>query len=232
MSVEFGRCDFCGVQVMFGDATNAGRFPVTRRYKDRNREEGLLAVRCAVCAQFPYRIEAGQPYRVDFVGIDETNIITDCNSTYNYWPTGIGHLLEVYLATPPFDPIEIGFLVEEEVNLIVVAYRRGAGFFNVTPYSWHAHSQSSRSTPPLPPVSKEDLRFLVGYVDTHTGKYVAVREGAMSVEFATAFHQTIHEHIARGEPDWERYGRRVQDLGDLLIQDKVNGMLVARCTIA
>jgi hypothetical protein len=232
MTVDAYRCDFCGVQMMFNDASNAGRFPVTRRYKDMDREEGLLAVRCAVCADFPYRIEAGQAYRVDYVGRDQTNLITDCNSTYNYWPAGIGHLLEVYATNPPYDPIEVGFLVEEDINLIVVAYRRGEERFNITPYSSHTWGQGSRGAPPLPVVSKKDRRFLVGYVDTHTGKYGAVREGTMSDDFATAFHQAIHDQMARGEPDWERYWRRVEHLGDLLRDDRVNEMLAARCTIA
>src|SRR5215831_9073424 len=191
MSVRFSHCDLCGSQVMVADETNSGRFPVTRRYRDNDREKGLLAVRCAVCSQLPYRIEVGSAFRVRFVGIERTNILPDCNSEYNYWPADIGHLLEVYTRDAPdeairamnTEPIEIGLLVEEEVNLIVVAYRLGNRTFNVTPYSWHCHGEFTRAVPPLSPVSREDHRFLVGYVDTATGKYVAIREGRMSTEF-------------------------------------------------
>ena len=224
---------------MSADATNAGRFPVTRKYKDPAAERDLLAVRCAICAQLPYKIEVGSAFRVHFVNIERTNILTDCNSEYNYWPAGIGHLLEVYTDDPPpevvaamnTEPIKVGFLVEEDVNLIVVAYRRGEQTFNVTPYSWHAHSPATRATPPLPAESKEDRRFRVAYVNVSTGKYVAVREGAMSTEFANAFHQAIHDHIQRGAPDWEQYRWRVPNLYDLLFDDKVSRLLKAKCTL-
>src|SRR5262245_14227806 len=139
MSTRFSHCDLCGTQVMFADATNAGRVPPVRRYRDQAREEGLLAVRCAVCARLPSRIAPGSAFRIDLVGRDRTNILTDCNSQYNYWPARIGHLLEVYTDDVPDDliaamneePIEVGFLVEEDINLIVIAYRRGNRTFNV-----------------------------------------------------------------------------------------------------
>lgn len=236
---DFSQCGLCGRQVMFADGTNSDAFPVTRKYRDNDREQGLLAVRCAVCSELPYQIEAGSPFRIAVVGRERMNIIPDCNSEYNYWPAGIGHLLEVYTDEPPpeviaamnLEPIEVGFLVEEDVNLIVVAYRRGDRTFNVTPYSWHAHRQATRATPALPVVSKADHKFRLAYVNTSTGKYVAVRDEAMPTQFASTFHRAIHDHIQRGAPDWERYRQRVPNLYELLYNDKVNGLLEARCML-
>jgi hypothetical protein len=237
MNVDYWRCGMCGVQLMTPDQNNAGKFPATRRFRESN-ETGLIAVRCAQCARLPYLLEEGQPHRIDLIGHDDINVIPSCNSEYNYYPLGIGHILEIFASDPNEqwmtdvrnDSIEIGFLVEENVNLIVLAYRRGEHRLNVTPYSWHAQIESIRAaTPPLHPSSESDRRFTVAYVNTRGGKYIAIREGTLTEEFASQFHSTIHEHIARGAPDWERYRWRVEGLHNLLYQDKVNSLLIARC---
>ncbi len=200
----------------------------------------LIAVRCSQCASFPYLLEEGQPSRIDLIGHDDVTVLTDCNSEYNYYPLGIGHILEAFISDPSDerleqmknDPIEIGFLVKESVNLIVVAYRRGDKLFNVTPYSWLAQREWFRAVkPPLELTSETDRSFTVAYTDIKGGKYRVIRGGKMSPEFAVQFHSAIHEHIERGAPDWDTYRLYVQNLGDLLYENKVESLLVARCWI-
>ena len=44
MSIDYGHCGMCGVQLMTSDQTNVGRFPVTRRFEDERAHKGLIAV--------------------------------------------------------------------------------------------------------------------------------------------------------------------------------------------
>jgi hypothetical protein len=237
MTVDYWLCGMCGVQLMTPDQFNAGKLPGIRRWEDPRNHKGLIAVRCAQCAHLPYLLEEGQPYRVDLIGEDDIPILTSCNSEYNYYPLGIGHLLEAYVTNPSeqwieqlrSEPIEIGFLVEENVNLIVVAYRHGEKKFNLTPYSWPAQREWFRAvSPPAEITSDADRKFAVAFVDTKGGKYRVVRQMKMSQEFAQQFHEAIHAHIERGAPDWGKYRRRVEGLGSLLFENKVEGLLTAR----
>jgi hypothetical protein len=147
MSIDYFRCELCGAQLMQRDSTNETKFPAVRRFKDEMAREGLLAVRCAECAELPFRF--------DMIGRDQTYVAPSCNSTYNFWPRGISHLLEVYASRPSDDyisevrsgPVEMGFLLEEDVNLIVMAYRIGSQDWNVTPYLWHAYKEYGRGIP-------------------------------------------------------------------------------------
>lgn len=240
MIIDFFRCELCGAQLMQRDATNETKFPAVRRFKNEMTREGLLAVRCAECAELPFRLEEGQPYRVDMIGRDETTVIPSCNSTYNYWSGGIGHLLEVYSSDPSENyisavrsgPIEVGFLVEEDVNLIVVAYRIGSNSWNVTPYLWHAYKEFARGTPPPNPSSEDERKFTVALVDTDGGKYRAIRAGVMPAEFASALNSTINEQIRRGLPEGRDYRLRVDGLYNFLIGNKVDSMLTARSFIS
>lgn len=230
----------CGIQLATSDQTNVGRFPAIRRLEDERNHKGLIAVRCAMCANMPYLLEEGQPYRVDLIGESDIPILTSCNSEYNYYPLGLGHVLEVY--TPRAsdelieqlrdEEIEIGFFVEENVNLVVVAYRVGEWKFNITPYSWLIQSEWFRAvSPPLELTSEDERNFTVAFVDTKGGKYRAVRRMRMSREFAQEFHRAIQKHIQRGAPDWEKYRWRVEGLGSLLFENKAESLLVARCRL-
>jgi hypothetical protein len=240
MSVDYFRCELCGAQLMQGDPTNETKFPAVRRFRDEMAREGLLAVRCAECAEMPFRLEEGEPFRIDMIGQDETPVLTDCNSTYNYWPRGIGHMLEIYLSRPTDDYIsevrsgrvEIGFLVEEDVNLIVMAYRVSSDDWNVTPFLWHMYKEYERATPPLSPSSVDERKFTAALVDTEGGKYRAVRQGTMPQEFASSLHSAIHEQIRRGAPDWQEYWSKVNGLYNLLIDNKVDSMLQARALLS
>jgi hypothetical protein len=90
MSIDYFQCELCGEQVMHGNQSNENKFPVTRRYKDNDREEGLLSVRCQECVTQPYKLEAGQPYRSHMIGDEHVNVLTDMNGRYNCWPYGTG----------------------------------------------------------------------------------------------------------------------------------------------
>lgn len=239
MSIDYFRCELCGAQLMHRGRGNETKFPTVRRFTDEMAGEGLLAVRCAECAEMPFRLEEGQPFRINLIGREDTHVITGCNSTYNYWPRGIGHLLEVYSSDPSEDytsalrggSVEIGFLVEEEVNLIVMAYRVESPDWNVTPYLWHAYKEHERALPPPAPTLEEDRQFTVALVDTEGGKYRAIRNGTMPREFASSLHSAIHEQIGRGLPDRQHYGSAVNGLYNLLIDNKLDSLLTARAYI-
>lgn len=236
MGVDFFLCELCGTQLMQRVSTNGTKFPAVRRFENELTRERLLAVRCAECANFPYRLEEGQPYRIHLIGREETYVLPGGNSTYNYWTLGLGHVLEVYRSSPSDNmvsavrsgPIEVGFLVEEDVNLIVVAYRIGSSGWNVTPYLWHAYKEYERGTPTPDPSAEEERKFTIALVDTESGKYRAIRGGLMSPELASSFHSSIHEQIRRGIPERQAYHSRVNGLYKLLIDDKVDSMLTAR----
>ena len=121
-------CDLCGAQLLHRDNSNDGQFPVDRRFQDDEAKK-LLTVRCAECVEIPYRLEDGTPSRAYRFNADNIHIITSFNREYNYWSAGIGHLFEFYSSDTDEEslsyfretPFEIGFLVEEDINLIVIA---------------------------------------------------------------------------------------------------------------
>ena len=239
MSVDYFRCEFCGVQLMHPDP-NRSQFPVTRMYKNQSREEGLLAVRCAECSDFPYQLEEGKPYRIDLIGRDDVIINNQINSNYTYFPHGLGHILEVYIGRPSEqflsilrnDPIEMGFLVYEDANLIVIAYRLSdSDGWNITPYCWYAYKEWLRRNPPESPASVDDRKFTVAFVDVHGGKYRAIRQGIMTPEFAADFHKAIREQIDRGIPDGEIYRQCLADIPSLLMEDDLRSKLVTCFTL-
>jgi hypothetical protein len=220
-------------------STNEGKFPPTRRFEDEIPQTNLLSVRCAECAELPYKVTEGQPFRSSLIGRADTTVVTGCNSTYNYWPAKIGHLLEVFppslseksLSFARSSQIEIGFLRYDDANLIVVAYRFGSNAWNVTPYLWHAYKQSSHSTPPETVSSPEHQRFTVALVDDQGGEYRFVKEGTVSPEFATSLNSAIRAQIARGVPQSATYRARVKRLAELLHDDRVDSMLEARSVL-
>ena len=240
MTIDYWICGMCVVQLMTPDKYNQGKLPGIRKFQDRREKTGLIAVRCAHCAEIPYLLEEGEVSRIHFMGDDDVSILFECNSEFNHYPLGIGHVLEPYIGEVDkarmeqlrTDPIEIGFLVDKEVNLVIVAYRHGDRRFNVTPYSWHANQEWFRAaTPALEVDSDESRTFTVAYVNTTGGKYEVIRVGTISPEFALEFHTAIHEHIERGAPNWERYRSRVENLGGLLYENRIESMLSARCSI-
>ncbi|MGZ5481141.1 MAG: hypothetical protein ACXWID_04095 [Pyrinomonadaceae bacterium] len=220
-------------------STNEGKFPPTRRFDDEIAQTNILSVRCAECAELPYRIAEGQPFRSSLIGRDDTTVVTGCNSIYNYWPAGIGHLLEVFppslsdetLSFARSSQIEIGFLVYDEENLIVVAYRFGSNAWNVTPYLWHAYKESTRDTPPETINSADQRKFTIALVDDVGGKYRFVKEAIISQEFAMALNTAIRKQIAQGIPEPAAYSARVDRLWELLHDDKVNSMLQATAVL-
>lgn len=239
MSIDYFRCEVCGAQLMYSDSANENKFPITRRFQDQVYEKGLLSVRCAECTNLPYKLEEGQPYRSHLIGRDKVHVASGCNSVYNYWPHGVGHLLEVFSSSPSNEslsfirstPIEVGFLVEEDVNLIIVAYRFVPHKWNVTPYLWHAYKEPARANPPDNPASEAERKFTVALVNTNGGKYLVIREGILPLEFATTFHSAIHNQIARGVPQKQEYGARVNRLSEFLIDNRVDSMLEAKAII-
>ncbi len=239
MSLDFFRCEVCGASLMFSEPGNEGKFPVTRRFHDQLHKKGLISVRCAHCAELPYRIEEGQPYRSDLIARDDVTLVTGCNSVYNYWPTGIGHLLEVFVSSPSDESlsslktsqIEIGFLTEDDVNLIVVAYRVLPHRWNVTPYLWHAYRETARGVPSPNPISDDERVFTIAFVDDKGGKYRAIRRTVLPKEFASDFHSAIHKQINRDVPEPKEYGSRVDSLYELLMDDRVDSLLTAKAII-
>jgi hypothetical protein len=236
MQLDYFRCEVCGFHFMHHDSTNENKFPVTRRFEDQIHETGLISVRCAQCEALPYILEVGQPYRSGLLGREDTHVITGCNSVYNHWPYAVGHLLEVFPSSCDQESlsyfeqasIEVGFLVEADVNLVVVAYRFGDSGWNVTPYLWHAYHESARAAPMEDPSSDTDRSFTVAIVDTDGGKYRVIRKGLLPVEFATMLHRAIHEQMSRALPDKFKYRARIDSLYELLIENKVDSILQAR----
>jgi hypothetical protein len=240
MGLDYYQCEVCGAGLMFRNETNANKFPAARRFRDDSSEKDLLSVRCSECANLPYRLEEGQPFRADLlVKSEDVNILHNFNSDYNYWPHGFGHLLEVYGISPLDEvvnivrsaPISIGFLVEEAADLIVVAYRLENIGWNVTPYQWHACKKWECAIPSDSPVSESEREFTVALVDSRGGKYGAIRKGVMPIDFATAFHRAINEQIAKGAPDWQRTQARVEHLYEWLDEKKLLPALRAQCLI-
>jgi hypothetical protein len=218
---------------------NQNKFPVTRRYQDPINQTGLLSVRCAECARLPYKLKEGEPYRSDLIGQEEVTLLPGWNSSYNYWSRGIGHLLEVYTDAPQeglaFErdaPIEIGFLIEEDVNLIVIAYRFLPCDWYVTPYLWHAHPESERGVPAANPTSEQERTFTVATVDTTGGMYRTIRRAFLSVEFASLLNAAILDQISRGAPANNlEYKSRVEGIWQLTVNDRLQSLLRGTATI-
>lgn len=238
MGLNYYQCELCFADLMFSNELNANKFPAVRRFRDDSSQNELLSVRCAECANLPYKIEKGQPFRADLLGSDDVNVLHESNSDYHYWSRGLGHLLEVYGS--PSDEIirdvesaslSIGFLVEEEVNLIVLAYRLENIGWNVTPYQWHSYKKWESAIPAENPDSETEREFTVALVDTHGGKYRAIRKRILPFDFATSFHRAIAEQVANGAPDWQKYAGRVENLYELLDEKKLIPALRAQCFI-
>jgi hypothetical protein len=237
MSVDYWFCGMCGVYLMHSNQMNAGRLPPTRIYENQAQETGLIAVRCAACTEMPYLLEEGQPYRVDLIGGDHVMIMVDLG--YNYYPLGMGHVFETFTSNPDKDkltalqeaPIEIGFIVEEDVNLIALVLRRGGKHETIFPYCWHFQNELIRAIPPLVPSKDEDRSFTVAYVNDKGGKYKAIRKQKMTAEFAAKLNKAIHNQIALGQPEWEKYKHRAENVADYMVKNKLESSLVARCVL-
>jgi len=125
-------CELCGFRSARRNEENRGKFPVVSAYENGDEESGkLLAVRCAECDRIPYYLKEGNPNRVRRFNTDGIPVTRCVSHNYNFWSYGIGHLLELYEPDPGAEPLdyyrltsfEIGFFVEEDVNLILLAYR-------------------------------------------------------------------------------------------------------------
>lgn len=213
------------------------KFPITRRFQSNNEEKELLTVRCVECTEVPYFLEEGNPSRADLFNADIVTILRDLNREYNYWSFGIGHLFELYISTPDTDdlsffrdsPIEIGFFVDEEVNLIVFAHRFLPDEWLITPFQWYAYGDFARAVPPAAPIEVNDRKFTVAIINQTGGKYLIVRRFILSLEFADKFHQAIQQQIGRGKPaNLEEYRNKIETLYEYLFDNKVDSLLVAR----
>jgi hypothetical protein len=238
MPVHYFRCDLCHAEVANANVANQGKFPVTRRFEDNDSETGLIAVRCAECADLPYRLEEGQPYRVRSIGEGDVTINYTVPTEYNFFPHGIGHVLEIYATNPSEEYIdtvhngqfELGFFVYEDSNLIVVADRFNGAGWNLTPYTSFALPECLRALPSEDP-SEQERTFTVALVDDRGGTYRAIRRGTLTPEFARAFHKAIWEQLTRGIPDEQIYRTRLDSLGPLRADARLDAMIVARCNI-
>jgi len=237
MSINYFFCELCGTQLLHRDDSNENKFPVTRRFENNGEIETLLTVRCAECVQIPYWLTEGNPSRSYRFNADGVTILMELNREYNYWSHRIGHLLELYVSDPDDEdlayfrnsPIEIGFLIEEDVNLIVLAHRFSPDDWMVTPYQWHFYKDSVRAVPPIKPLEEKDRKFTVAVINDKGGKYLIIREGVLPLEFATAFHNAIHKQIESGIPaDIEKYRHRVNNLFELLMNNKVDSLLIGK----
>ncbi len=239
MKPRFDQCEVCGADVMFRNEKNTNKFPASRRYLNEERSEGLLSVRCAECSDLPYKLEAGQPYRATLLGRENVNVIGGFNSQYSFYPFGLGHFLEIYSSSPSEEtiasvlsaPISIGFLTEESVKLIVLAYRLEGQGWNVTPYQWHAPSRWPKTLPSLDQNPGSGQSITVALVNTKGGCFSAIRKDVMPTEFTNAFHKAINQQAAEATPDWRQVQARIENLWELLDEKKLLPLLSAQCTI-
>lgn len=200
-------CELCGAQLLHRNDLEQNKFPFTRRFEDNDETKELLTARCAECAQIPYWLKDGNPSRSRYFNADGITIIKELNREYNYWSHGIGHLLELYdsdsvdlLSDLRNSPIEIGFLIKKDVNLIVLAHRFLPDDWNVTPYQWNFYPVYARAIPSVNPLEENERKFTVAVINERGGNYLLIREGILSLEFATEFHAAINEQIQKGKP--------------------------------
>lgn len=237
MNISYFNCELCGVQLMHADNSNKTKFPVTRRFQDNNETKKLLTVRCAECDGIPYWLQEGNPSRAHLFNADGVTILRDLNREYNFWSYGIGHLLELYTSERDKDsllyfrntPFEIGFLVDEEVNLIILTHRFTDDDWMVTPYIWHAYKAFAHDIPVTNPVEENHRKFTLAIIDDKGGKYLVIRKGLMSLEFANALHATINKQIERGLPtSIDDYRSRVKNLYELLMDDNLDSKIQSK----
>lgn len=237
MNLHYFICELCGEQLLHATAANGNKFPIVRRFKDDDQTKQLIAVRCAECDQIPYFLKVGSPSRAHLYGAEGVSILTDLGSTYNYWSYDVGHLLELYTSARDEDslsysekqPFEIGFLVDEEVNLIILAYRFVGDDWFLTPYLWHAYPTFAKALPQADSSEVIDRQFTLALIDDKGGKYMVIRRVLMSPDFAVAFQQAISNQIEKRVPeDPAIYRTRVRNLYELVMDDDFDSKLKAR----
>lgn len=221
MVPDFFHCEVCGKQLV-GNGSTARRI-----YQDPIAKTGLISVRCAECTGLPYPLEEGQPCRSEWP--------VEGGCLYSYWSRGIGHLLELELSTDEASfirtlPLELGFLVRAEANLIIVAFRFASDEWIVTPYLWRAYPAGHRGVPSMNPEAEVDRKFSVALVDFNARKYCGILVRTLPIAFATAFHGAINDQIGRGIPQSGQYREEVGRLHELQ-DNKVDSMLNARCKV-
>jgi hypothetical protein len=79
MNIDYFRCGVCGAELMHRNSTNESKFPVVRRPEGLSQED-LLLVRCAECAELPYKLAEGEPYRSRMIGKDDVPVVVGLNS--------------------------------------------------------------------------------------------------------------------------------------------------------
>ena len=127
---------------------------------------------------------------------------------------------------------EVGFLLEPEVNLLVLAHRFVPGEWVITPFQWHAYKKFARAVPPLHPSDENNREFTIALINQKGGKYFVIRKEILPLEFAEKLHQAICKQIEEGiPPDVRKYNERVENLYELLIDDRIDSMLEARALI-
>lgn len=240
MNLHYFICELCGEQLLHATASNENKFPVVRKFEDNDQMESLLAVRCAECDRIPYSLKVGNPSRAHLYGADGVSILREIGSTYNYWSYGIGHLLELYTSVCDEDslsyfekqPFELGFLVDKEINLIILAYRFIGDDWFPTPYLWYAYPTFAKAIPKIDSSKNVDRRFTLALIDDNGGKYLMIRRALMSLDFAAAFQQAISEQIEKGIPeDLVTYRTRVRNLYELVMDDNFDSKLKARTVL-
>lgn len=240
MNLHYFYCELCGAQLLHRDDSNKSKFPVTRCFEDNDETKNLLTVRCAECVGIPYWLIDGNPSRSYRFDADGVTIIKELNREYNDWSHGIGHLLELYISEPDDEAltfirnaaIEIGFLVEEDINLIILAHRFLPQEWMVTPYQWNFYKDFARAIPPINPFEANERKFTVAVINDKGGRYLVIREGILPFEFAKMFHAAIQKQIERGQPtNIDEYRYRVSNLYELIMDNEVDSTLKARTLI-
>ena len=234
-SPDLFECDICHfLNIREENQIDKSKLPFKYGYEDPIHKINLIAVRCSECAGLPYRLEEGQPYRIDIVACTGPTIPSS-NHKYNYWPRGIGHVLEVFLSDLPMnfprtEPLELGFIIVEDVNLIAVGYKLPLSHnWCVTPYSWHELKPEHRAKPPHDEETLSNTSFTLAIVDKKSFRYALIRHYSLPDDFSREFHDAIYKHINRDAPDQDIYRLRVDNLDCLLLNKCFDDANIVRC---
>lgn len=230
-------CELCCTHLQNVGNPKKTIFPVKRAFENNSLEGKLLTVRCAECRLIPYWLKEGNPSRSHLFNKDNVQLLRDFSRNYHYWSYGIGHLFELYIDDTDQEsldeyrnsPIELGFIVDEEVNLIVLTHRYISDDWRITPYQWHYHWEFSRDVPPITPNIEHDRLFTIALINEIGGKYLVIRNEILPLDFALEFHKAIHSQIERGIPeDFKLHQKRIGKILNLSIDQKIDPIIQTR----